>query len=76
MIRPRSTADAYAGYHRYPQCKQQTFQIFYKHRKTKRITEEAGWYWRPTPYDSLIDEETGPFTSSRNAYRNVCNLEK
>lgn len=68
---PRSTADAFAGMHRHPLTKK-TFEIYYKHRETKKPAEFAGWYWKPIPFDELTDDETGPFTSSRAAFRDAC----
>lgn len=73
-VRPRSTNDAFAGHHKNRQTRT-TFEVFYKHRGAKRAADLAGWYWRPAPFNDLTDEDHGPFTSSRAAYRDAMNVE-
>lgn len=74
--RKRQTNNAYAGIHRWKPDgakRHETFEVFYKGRGHKRAFELAGWYWRPLPIVELNGpEETGPFTSSRAAYRDAC----
>lgn len=73
-IRPRQSNDAFAGHHKHPKTRK-TFEVFYKARGAKRAFEFAGWYWRPTPFDDLADEDIGPFTSSRAAFRAAMKVE-
>lgn len=68
---PRQSADAFAGLHKHPMTKK-TFSIHYKARGQKKPAEFAGWYWHFVPFDELTDEEEGPFTSSRAAFRHAC----
>jgi hypothetical protein len=69
LVRPDN--DAYAGQHRHSKDKGKTFEVYYKGRAIKRAWERAGWYWRVVPFDELTGEESGPFTSSRLAYRDA-----
>lgn len=76
MIRPRPLNNAFAGVHKPTgngATRFESFEVFYKGRGNKRAPEIAGWYWRPLPIDGLLGpDETGPFTSSRAAYRDAC----